>query len=134
MLLQAMLLGVLALAAIAFTIAGYTKHQPTLGLLGAMFFLFTGGFAATQTVTTWDIWYDLMFVGFVIGGLIAMISFGMAGSERKAKRVKAAADKAEATRPRTQQERGTKTNRKLTTFIMQTHLPRANRHHKKTIN
>ena len=127
MLLQAILLGVLALAAIAFTIAGYTKHQPTLGLLGAMFFLLTGGFAATQTVTTWDIWYDLMFVGFLIGALIAMISFGMAGSERKATRAKAAAEKAEAARPRTPSETWTKEQQEANDLYHQTHLPRANR-------
>ena len=37
------------LAAIIFTVVGYTKHQPILALFGAAFFLLVGGIATVAT-------------------------------------------------------------------------------------
>jgi len=80
------------LAAIIFTVVGYAKHQPILALFGAAFFLIVGGIAYAQSVSQWDVWYDLMFVAFIFGGLIAMVAFSLDRTERAARRTKAAAE------------------------------------------
>jgi len=123
----ATLFGVLAIGAIGFTITGYVKHQPILALFGAAFFLMMGGFAVSQTVTQWDVWYDLMFVSFIFGGLVAMVAFSLDRTERAARRTKAAAEKAEKTRPRTTQEQWAMSQQEADDIYQSTHLPRARR-------
>jgi hypothetical protein len=119
-----------ALGAIAFTIAGYTKRQPILALFGAAFFLIMGGIASSQSISQWDVWYDLMWVSFIFGGLIAMVAFSLDHTERVARRTKAAADKAEKTRPRTTAEQWSINQAEADDMYRQTHLPRANRRRK----
>ena len=115
------------LAAIIFTVVGYTKHQPILALFGAAFFLIVGGIAYAQSVSQWDVWYDLMFVAFIFGGLIAMVAFSLDRTERAARRTKAAAEKAEKTRPRTTQEQWAMSQQEADDMYQSTHLPRARR-------
>ena len=123
----ATLFGVLALGAIVFTIIGYTKHQPILALFGAAFFLIMGGFSYTQSLSQWDIWYDLMFISFIFGGLIAMVAFSLDRTERKARSTKAATEKAEKNRPRTTSEQWSAQQQEADDLYHQTHLPRARR-------
>ncbi len=115
------------LAAIIFTVVGYTKHQPVLALFGAAFFLIVGGIAYAQSVSQWDVWYDLMFVAFIFGGLIAMVAFSLDRTERTARRTKAAADKAAAAKPLTTQEQWNKDQQDADDLYHQTHLPRHSR-------
>ena len=119
------------LAAIIFTTAGYVKHQPILALFGSAFFLLVGGIAYTQSTSTWDLWYLLMFVAFIFGALVAMVAFSLDRTERTARRTKAAADKAEATRPRTTAELWDKSQQDADEMYQSTHLPRANRHRRR---
>jgi hypothetical protein len=118
------------LAAIIFTTAGYVKRQPILALFGAAFFLLVGGIAYTQSTTTWDLWYLLMFVSFLFGGLVAMVAFSLDRTERATRSTKAAAEKAELTRPRTQQEQWDKSQQEADDMYQSTHLPRTNRNRK----
>ena len=118
------------LAAIIFTVVGYTKHQPILALFGAAFFLIVGGIAYAQSVSQWDVWYDLMFVAFIFGGLIAMVAFSLDRTERTARHAKAAADKAAAAKPLTTQEQWDKQQQDADDAYHQTHLARANHRRK----
>ena len=115
------------LAAIIFTVVGYTKHQPILALFGAAFFLIVGGIAYAQSVSQWDVWYDLMFVAFIFGGLIAMVAFSLERTERATRRAKTAADKAAAGKPLTTQEQWNKDQQDADDLYHQTHLPRHSR-------
>ena len=129
----ATLFGVLALGAIIFTSLGYVKHQPVLAMFGAAFFLIMGGFAYTQSLVQWDVWYSLMFVSFIFGGLVAMVAFSLDRTERKTRSAKAATELAEKRRPRTTSELWSAQQQEVDDLYHQTHLPRANRsrvHHK----
>lgn len=119
------------LAAIVFTSLGYVKRQPILALFGVAFFFIVGGIAYSQSVSTWDVWYDLMFVSFIFGGLIAMVAFSLERTERATRRAKTAADRAEATRPRTTQEQWDKEQQDANDTYHSTHLPSARRHSKR---
>ena len=118
---------VAAIGAIAFTITGYTKHQPIMALFGAAFFLLMGGIAYTQSTSTWDLWYLLMFVSFIFGALVAMVAFSLERTERATRRAKAAADKVAAGKPLTTQEQWNKDQQDADDLYHQTHLPRHSR-------
>ena len=127
MIMLAVFFLVATIGAIAFTITGYTKHQPIMALFGAAFFLLIGGIAYTQSTSTWDLWYLLMFVSFIFGALVAMVAFSLERTERATRRAKTAADKAAAGKPLTTQEQWNKDQQDADDLYHQTHLPRHSR-------